>query len=191
MVMRKVFFVNNLLKSDFVTNVRKHKNAISAGGCVFYKITSDGKIHLLLSKYHCIKSKGKNKNKHDDFGGKVETIDDSIIMTIARETAEETNNVITKDFMIDKINNSRYNAFYTGSSKYYFVAIKVDETFFPNTELFGMKEEHSNADRQIMWIEYDRNNLNNLACRLSNNKDFIMFLNRMLLFAEIRTYCDY
>jgi len=72
--MRKVFYIGDKI--------------VSAAGCLFYKKVNND-IYLLLIKYE-----DPNWPLLDDFGGKVDIIDNTIEDTIIRELREETNNII-------------------------------------------------------------------------------------------------
>lgn len=176
---RKIFNYDNLNESRVVTpqtkKTQSYVNSISACGCVFYKI-EDNKVKLLLIKYTNI----KKNNKLDDFGGKVDNVDMSVYQTIARETSEETNDLISKQFILDQLSETKYVSFYTQSSKYYFIAIQVSNDFFPNTEIFGNDETYEKIPRTVHWFDYALNK-KKIAKRLSDNNEFITFLDNLVL----------
>jgi len=166
---RKIFNYDDLGESKIVsglTDIKKlYKNTISASGCLFYKLVK-GALYLLLISYDDPKW-----NKLDDFGGRIDKDDDSVLDTIIRETSEETNGLIKKKMIV----GHKHTIFYNKYSKYYGIAIEVPEDFFTDTSVFGNYEKTDNINRKIEWYEYSKNK-SRLASRLLNNKDLILFL---------------
>jgi hypothetical protein len=140
-------------------------NTISACGSLFYKLV-DGILYLLLITYA-----DPEWSRYDDFGGKIEFTDASVIDAIIRETSEETNDIINKKIL----RKCDYDDFYNRQSKYYNILIEVDDDFFPDTTIFGEFENTDRIKRTVDWHKYD-DCKNNLAHRLLNNKKLINFL---------------
>lgn len=125
---RKVFFYDD--------------QQVNACGCLFVNVKSK---KLLLIKYF-------DQNKLlDDLGGKVDHCDETILDTIFREVTEESNGLIDKPLILDLMHTNKYFVCYTIQSKYYFLTVEVDDTFFPDTSLFGLREVHENINRRIEW----------------------------------------
>lgn len=139
---RKVFFYKN--------------SPITAGGVLFYKKTENGLELLLLNK----------KNKFEDIGGKTEFKDRNILETICREVSEETNNLIKKCDLIDRLKNSE--PIYSYNSKYLIFLIEADE-FEKNLNKkdFQDVESKNKLKRTIKWIDY-KEYLNFSKCRKLN-----------------------
>ncbi len=185
---RKIFNLDNLSESKIVTlqtkKTQSYTNSISACGCLIYKIENN-KVKLLLIKY----SNQKKNNKLDDFGGKVDDEDNSVFETIARETSEETNNLISKKYVFDKIISNEYTSYYTSSAKYYFIAIQCDSSFYPNTRVFGKEETYEKIPREIRWFDYVTNK-KKLANRLLNNKNLVEYLDCLVIKCVARKITD-
>lgn len=185
---RKIFNLDDLSESKIVTlqtkKTQSYANSISACGCLIYKIENN-KVKLLLIRYF----NQKKNNKLDDFGGKVDNIDNSAFETIARETSEETNDIITKKYVFDKIISNKYTSYYTRSAKYYFIAIQCDDDFCPNTKIFGKEEKHEKIPREIRWFDYVINK-KKIAKRLLDNTDLIKHLDILVVKCVARQLTD-
>lgn len=175
---RKIFNFDNITESKIVSKLndknQTFENSISACGCLFYQNTSDGKKLLLISY------QDPNWPNLDDFGGRIDDDDKSVFSAIVRETTEETNNIINDSIIKKEINNrynkGEYKVFYNKKSKYYVTLIEVDNTFFPNSNIFGKIEKHDNINRVINWYFY-KDVKNKLANRLRENNELLNFLN--------------
>lgn len=169
---RKIFNRDNITESKIVENLsdssKTYENTISACGSLFYTI-EDNKLKLLLINYTDI-----NWPRLDDFGGKIDMTDMSVFDSMVREVSEETNNIITSDYLNMKINENT-KTFYNKQSKYYVWLINVNNNEFQDTSIFGNIEISDNIERNIKW--YDFNEIKNkLAFRLLNNKELMNYL---------------
>ncbi len=115
---------------------------IAAGGCIFYKCTTDA-IYVLLQLIG---------NRYEDLGGKVEQTDNDIYDTVAREVNEETNNIICN--VVD-IKNRLLSAecIYIPNAKYmlFFLEATPHEMHIESTS-FGEIETHTQIPRTVHWI---------------------------------------
>jgi len=138
-------------------NERPHfilnKRAITAGGILIIDYKND----------RCLLQYNSNKDRWDDFGGKVEFEDDTIIHTIIRELYEESNKLIGDER--NKINLSNAEFFYVKQAKYILAvldsnSIKIDD----DLTKYGSFEEHTNIERYVKWVDCSAiiNNKNNL-----------------------------
>lgn len=179
MIRRRIFNYDDISKST--VNRASYKNKISAGGCLFYKIVSN-EVKLLLIKYN----DETNKKELEDFGGKFEEKDSSLIDGIMREVSEETNNLINEDIIYNELkqNLNEINIFYNKTSYYYLILIKVDDNFFTDTLVFGDIELHNNIKRVIIWYDYNPKNISELHPRLSNNKELIEYINSKITISK-------
>jgi len=172
---RRIFNYDNIKETKIVENLTSkrslYENTISACGCLFYKIVKK-KIQLLLISYSDPKWP-----KLDDFGGKISEDDDSLIDAMVRETLEESNHKIKEKVLRKKI--SKGKPFYYKQSKYYVVAMEVDDDFFPDTKIFGDFEETDNIKRKLKWYDFSSNK-KNLAFRLLKNEKLMTFFNKKL-----------
>ncbi len=173
---RKIFNRNNITENKIVSNLSDntltYENSISACGSLFYKI-EDNVVKLLLIKYNDI-----NWPRLDDFGGKIDMSDESVFDAMTREVMEETNNIITYDYLKNAINNDT-KVFYNNQSKYYLWLIRVDNTIFTDTSVFGNNEISENIDRSINWYNFSEIK-NNLAFRLLNNEELMTYLESLI-----------
>lgn len=112
---------------------------IKAGGALFYH---KNKLLMIYSR-----------NNYEDFGGKTSLEDNSIEMTIAREVEEESNNIISRDFVLSKIQDEKndIDRYYIPQSKYLVYLIELDN--FIDVELFGDLEITDNIKRNVEWID--------------------------------------
>ena len=174
---RKIFNYDDLTQSRVVPSLnaksKLYTNTVSACGCLFYRIKSK-KLQLLLIYYE-----DPNWPKLDDLGGQIDDSDDTIFDAIARETSEETNNVITKEYIMERFADKKdIEEFYNQQSKYYVVLMKVKKTFHPDTEVFGNFEKTDKIKREIKWADYETVK-QNLAYRLLKNKKLMDYLDNL------------
>jgi hypothetical protein len=121
-------------------------NEIRAGGVIFYKFQG-GKLKLLLiNKTH--------DQLYEDFGGKTDMEDYTILDTITREIYEESNKIIKKKFIMRKLLNKNSCELYNNKSKYLVFLIKLN--FHVTGKQFGNKEIHDDIDRTVEWIDYEK-----------------------------------
>lgn len=151
---RKIFDFENQEDSKIVSSLKDseaYPNSISACGCLFYKV-HQGSIHLLLIEYG-----NPKKPKLDDLGGKIEGYDETLLDALAREVSEETNSILSKDMLLTILNTHNVSTYYNRGSKYLVKLIEVEDTFFPDTSVFGDMEHGNNYVRTIQWYEYETN----------------------------------
>lgn len=130
---------------------------ITASGVLIYKNVS-GKMQLLIIN---------TKNIYEDIGGKIDIDDISIYDATSREIEEETNGVIKKQDIIERIRDARY--IYVPKSKYLvFIveALSIEKKLQKSD--FGNKEIHANINRTIGWIDkYQLSNKNIIKYKLN------------------------
>jgi len=133
------------LRPTFFNNGEElRENEIRAGGVIFYTFINE-KLHILLIKK-------TETNIYEDFGGKTDMLDLTILDTISREVDEESNKIFSQENIKKILENNIKNNVYNRKSKYtiYFLEISnIDCT------LFGNKEIHDNIPRTVHWISYD------------------------------------
>ena len=138
-------------------NERPHfilnKRAITAGGILIIDYKNE----------RCLLQYNSNKDRWDDFGGKAEFEDDTIIHTMIRELYEESNKLIGDE--TNKINLSNAEFFYIKQAKYILAvldskSIKIDD----DLTKYGSLEVHTNIERYVKWVDCSEiiNNKNNL-----------------------------
>ncbi len=118
---------------------------VSAGGVLIYKNVNNA-MHLLLID---------SRNVYEDIGGKIDETDEDIYNAIAREVEEETNNIIEKDKIIDRIKKAHKLSqwVYVPKSKYVIFLVEATPTEQKlEKEKFGDTELHDNFPRTIGWI---------------------------------------
>jgi ADP-ribose pyrophosphatase YjhB (NUDIX family) len=181
--MRKVFNYDNWQESKLMPTDRLsgYKRTVSAAGFLFVNTHS-----ILLINYD-------NKPLLDDFGGKIDTCDESILDAAIRELREETNGVINA-MAVDEsiiIDNAKYpiSHFYTQEFKYVVFVVAVNDDFYAvntvNTiDIFDNIEHTNNIPRTIAWhpLNITINQLDSLALRLSKNSKLINYLRGQVLF---------
>lgn len=114
---------------------------IMAGGIVLYKIENDNVYLLLIEK----------NGMYEDLGGKSDTSDGTFDDIVCREVFEESNYLISKESIKERLCSSSH--FYNFQSKYitYIVQANEQESNF-KSEDFGDKEIHENIPRKIKWV---------------------------------------
>ena len=116
---------------------------LRAGGVLFYRKNPDtDKYEIMLIH---------SRDKYEDFGGRTDKIDKTIIQTVAREVYEESNKIFKKKFIRSKLKKTE--PIYIKYCKYalYFIELK----YYYHPEIFGDREFHDNISRTIEWIPYD------------------------------------
>jgi 8-oxo-dGTP pyrophosphatase MutT (NUDIX family) len=169
---RKIFNRDTINENKIVNSLaditQTYENSISACGCLFYKIV-DNVVQLLLIKYT-----DPNWQRLDDFGGKIDLDDTSVFNAMMREVSEETNGVITGEYLTSAINGDT-KTFYNRKSKYYIWLVQVDDTFFPDTSIFGNNEIYDNIERTVQWYNFNEIK-DSLAYRILHNDELIQYL---------------
>ena len=131
---RPVFYIKS-------NDTNENKIEITAGGVILYRI-KDNELQLLLMT---------NRGKYEDLGGTSENKDKDILNTVAREVSEESNQLIDKKSILDRIKISDY--ILSKTSKYILFIIKANKYESELvSEQFGDKEIHDDIPRIIDWI---------------------------------------
>ena len=113
---------------------------ITSGGVILYRRNKE--LELLLIT---------NRGKYEDLGGRADISDKNIYETVAREAYEESNNLINKKSILDRIKTSEY--FISKTAKYIVFIIEANqEESKLLSEQFGNIEIHDNIPRIISWI---------------------------------------
>lgn len=138
---------------------------VTSGGVIIYKYNDDKKtINLLLLK----------DDKHiEDIGGCIDEEDKNIYNTISREVYEETNGIIDKKNIKQRIKKADY--VYTPRSKYVIFIVHATKTEYNLKQKdFGDIEEHDNIKRKIKWYSlhefYSDKNMEKVNWRMKNTK---------------------
>jgi len=134
---------------------------IRAGGVIIYRKINN-QIQFLLIK----KLIGESE-RYEDIGGKTDKEDENELDTIARETYEETNFIISKEIIKKQLEHNK--SFYNLKSKYVLYIVKANKYEKKLTStVFGNVETHDNINRVIEWVDVDMiiNKMINLHPRL-------------------------
>jgi hypothetical protein len=128
---------------------------LKAGGVLFYRFNSEIKEYELLLI--------NTRNNYEDFGGRTDSQDQSIIETVSREVEEESNELFSKKMILDKMKNAHTE--YIKHCKY--ILYFVELTDFIDPKLFGDREIHDNFDRTVEWVKLDQLLENKLNLKLN------------------------
>lgn len=114
-------------------------------------ITAAGLLIIDYEKHKCLLQYIPEKNKYDDFGGKVDIKDNTIIDTIVREVYEESNKLIGSEN--NPIDFSKIYFCYMKKCKYLLAVIEskyinIDK----NLKIYGKIETHTNINRLFKWV---------------------------------------
>lgn len=116
------------------------------------KITAGGLLIIDFQNEKCLLQYSSKKDRFDDFGGKAELTDDTIIHTIIRELYEESNKLIGSEN--NKINFKNVKFYYIPQAKY-ILAVLDHKQIDIETDLtkYGQIEEHTKIFRTVNWLE--------------------------------------
>ena len=119
------------------------KKEFFGGGIILYH----GK-KLLLQKVD-------NRDFWEDFGGRTDRKDKSILETSFREAKEESNGILNEEFLKEQIQKNKSKCYYILNDNKYFIHMiyvtrKTKEEL--NSSLFGSKECHDGINRKVEWV---------------------------------------
>lgn len=109
-----------------------------AGGVMFYRYTDECDMEFLMINV---------RNRYEDFGGKTDPRDTSIIDTIIREVDEESNGIFPKEFTRPKLQG---HGLYLPDGKYLLYYVEIYERY--DTECFGTMEATEKINRIVEWV---------------------------------------
>jgi hypothetical protein len=118
-----------------------HTKPIMGSGVLIYK-NEDGKMKILILD---------TKHKYEDIGGNIYRTDSTLYDAICREIEKETNGIIKKTDIFNRIQKAKY--IYIPKAKYlvFLLEATVTEKKLKKQD-FGDKELHNNYNRDIGWI---------------------------------------
>ena len=153
-------------------------NKILAAGLLPYRFNKKiNNYEFLMIKY--LKN---NVPFYSDFGGCVDKNDTDINTTIARETDEESNGVLSFDNVYGNLHNGLYLLNLKSRYLVVFCSIKYITKKKIEGYMFGDVELHDNIERTIEWISLDKltNNefKNHLNFRLRFKDFFVELYNK-------------
>lgn len=128
-----------LMRPTFMFN----NQPVRAGGILFYHHNKESDQYDLLM----IHSRGK----YEDFGGQTDEVDNDYLDTVSREVEEESNNIIPKDYIKNKIQN--IEPIYIKHCKYILYCVESDAYYDP--AIFGDHEKTDDINRTVEWVSYD------------------------------------
>lgn len=138
--------MTNIIRPTFYLDNNKNQ-PIKAGGALIYRVNNKLKdIELLLIK---------NRGRYEDFGGRTDIKDKTILDTVCREIDEESNNIFRKK-PLKKI-FTKCNYIYSTWSKYVIYMYELSTTneyYNIDPIIFGNRETHDNIERTVQWIPY-------------------------------------
>lgn len=115
---------------------------VMASGALIYKNVS-GRMKLLIID---------TKSRYEDIGGKIDITDNTIYDSTSREIEEETNGIIKKQDIIDRLRTAKY--IYISKAKYLVFLLEATPTERKLQKSdFGNREIHDNYARTIGWID--------------------------------------
>lgn len=137
---------------------------IKAGGVLPYKITNENLYFLMINK----------NNIYEDFGGKIDMLDETPEDMASREAYEESNCLLDKEDTKKNIIESSFD-FYIKHSKYVLYMFQANE-YIKNLHpsQFGDTELHDNIKRTVEWISYDQFLKSKKHVRLCDNNILIV-----------------
>ena len=152
---RKIFY----LDSD-------ESKPVTAGGVIVYRMVN-GRMELLLAD---------TRNNFEDLGGQSDKKDKDIISMVAREANEESNELLNKRKVKNRLKKD--TPIYVEKMKYvvYIIEANKEEKNLKSTD-FGNKEIHDNVYRKIKWYPIEALTIpeifkHKLNWRIKNRKIF-------------------
>jgi hypothetical protein len=130
---------------------------IKAAGLILAKHV-DGRLYLLLQR-----RLRRGRLVYEDFGGRAEATDASPIDTLLREAVEESNGLLDRASLAQRVESGCYSGFYQG--KYLFLVLLATAEEQELTD-FGEKECHMEIERQVRWVRADEIQKKDLCPRL-------------------------
>jgi len=141
----EVSFANLSITRPTFSYLKDNNKPIRAGGVIIYRKINN-QIEFLL-----IKKLIGNIERYEDIGGKTDKEDIDELDTIARETFEETNNIISQSIIKKQLEFSK--SCYNLKSKYVLYFIKANKYEKKlKAEIFGNVELHDSIHRTIEWV---------------------------------------
>jgi 8-oxo-dGTP pyrophosphatase MutT (NUDIX family) len=141
----EVSFANLSITRPTFSYLKDNNKPIRAGGVIIYRKINN-QIEFLL-----IKKLIGNIERYEDIGGKTDKEDIDELDTIARETFEETNNIISQSVIKKQLEFSK--SCYNLKSKYVLYFIKANKYEKKlKAEIFGNVELHDSIHRTIEWV---------------------------------------
>jgi 8-oxo-dGTP pyrophosphatase MutT (NUDIX family) len=132
---------------------------IRAAGVLFYRRGRE-EVEFLFMRRHALSSNlnvSSNLNEdwlYEDFGGKTESVDTTIIDTAAREVDEESNHAFAKDWLREQLLLAKWrgNYFINGRCKYIVFIVPAPEDL--DIESFGNVENGTPYQREVVWVSH-------------------------------------
>ena len=133
----------------FKKEIKEENKSYFGGGVILYHNDK-----VLLQKV-------ENKDFWEDFGGRTDNKDKTIIETSFREANEESNKILNSEFLEKRLHwqKEKSKKFYQ-DNLYFIYLIYVSKTCKEKLKpsLFGNKECHDKINRKVEWISiYDKN----------------------------------
>ena len=132
----------------FITD---NNQIVCAAGVLIYKINPEtNELSVLLIK----NAFDDGHFRYDDFGGKVEMTDSSIIYTAARECDEESNGIFARKQVETIIKENNMSIYYDiGRYMIFFVCVDLfDDAIMMEENVFGDHEILTNRKRTVEWV---------------------------------------
>jgi len=162
---KKKYHTKTDRRPTFQVTIGDHKEDIRAGGALFYKRDTATRDLLFLM----IKKDGA----YEDFGGKTDEVDKTILETIAREVDEESNHIFKKEEILRRLNTpcTSRDWVYSKGGKYlvHFIELTEEESRIDPAE-FGCEEIHDGIQRTVEYVRFTAKNQFgdiDLHCRLT------------------------
>ena len=113
---------------------------------------------ILYNGGKILMQKSENKNYWEDFGGKTDETDKSIIYSAYREAKEESNAVLTHSYLkrLVKKNPEKCYPLQQGNTYFiYMIYVDREEKAKLKPERFGVCEFHDKISRVVDWVDKD------------------------------------
>jgi len=128
---------------------------IRAVGVLFFRRTETG-VDFLFMRRRPFHDEPPTDWLYEDFGGKTDAVDKTVIDTAAREVDEESNHAFNMDWLKEQLFVAKWrgNYFINGRSKYIVFIVPVPEDL--DLTVFGDMEAGTNYRREVLWVSQDQ-----------------------------------
>lgn len=151
----------------------KNRTYVSAG-VILYTINPESQNCSFL-----LQRSSRNSWEYEDFGGKSDKEDKSILDVALRECREELNfeGGITEEFLLTQLNDRRSFEYLVPSCKYvlYMIYVPFEFKTAMDMSVFGTYEKLDQIRRDVLWMSYKQLNElshNDLHPRFNQNDEF-------------------
>lgn len=149
---------NALTKSEYLSRPTFFVRGfpIRAAGVLFYRRCGDAQVEFLFMRRPPLGMNARGDWIYEDFGGKTDSVDMTVIDTAAREVDEESNHAFAMDWLREQLLLAKWkgNYFINGQSKYIVFIVPAPDALDMTT--FGNVENGTSYQREVLWVNQEQ-----------------------------------